>query len=129
MHAPERLWGLRVVSTPEALDAARYTGDVTVLQIAADEVLALDAAHVELDDPYAIIEPESTFVKWTLTYDEFDHHLVRHIEWQLPSARPALAQGLVAGMPVKLWLTDDHVDLIVSNGLVHEAVDRLGVRA
>lgn len=127
MLAPERLWGLRIVSTPSALAGARYTGNVTLFAIAADEVIAIGASHVELDDPHAIIEPESTFVSWTLSYDEYEQQVARHIEWPLPAERPVLAQGLAAGMPVKLWLERDRVQLIVSSGLVHEAIHRLGV--
>ena len=129
MRAPERLWGLRVVSTPDALDHAFYEGDVVVLRIASDEALAIGAVHAELTDPYAIVEPESTFVGWDLTPQEFEHVVARHVEWPLPTERPALAQGLVAGMPLKLWFDHDRVLLISSNGLVHEVIDRLGVPA
>lgn len=127
MRAPERLWGLRIVSTPGALASARFVGTVTVLPIAGDEVFALGASHAELDDPSAIIEAETTFVAWTLTDDEFEQHIAPHVEWELPATRPAFAQGLAAGMPVKFLFERDQVRLIVSNGLVHEAVDRLGV--
>ena len=30
-----------------------------------------------------------------------------HVDWELPSGRPALAQGLVAAVPAKLWLEAD----------------------
>lgn len=129
MHAPERLHGLRVVATPAALDGARIAGDALVLRIAADELIAFGAATIDVDDAYAIIEPETTFQRWRLTQAEFADHVLRHIEWRLPTARPALAQGLVAGVAVKLWLEDDHVLLIASSGLVHEVADRLGVPA
>jgi len=129
VRAPERLWGLRVVSTPDALDHAFYEGDVVVLRIASDEVLAIGAVHAELTDPHAIVEPESTFIGWDLTLQEFEQVVARHVEWPLPTARPALAQGLIAGIPLKLWFEHDRVLLISSNGLVHEVVDRLGVPA
>ena len=44
MHAPERLDGLRVVATPDALDHAWFEGDVIVFRIAHDEVIAFGAA-------------------------------------------------------------------------------------
>jgi hypothetical protein len=129
VHAPERLHGLRVVSTPAALDHARIVGDALVLRIASDELIAFGATSVDVDDPYAIVEHETTFQMWELTPTEFAEHVVRHIEWTLPSTRPALAQGLVAGVALKLWLDHDRVLLIASSGLVHEVADRLGVPA
>jgi hypothetical protein len=129
VRAPERLWALRVVSTPEALDHAHYEGDVIVLRIANDEAIAIGAVHAELTDEHAIVEVESTFVGWDLSLAEFDGIVHRHVEWPLPAERPALAQGLVAGLPLKFWIDHDRVLMISSNGLVHEVVDRLGVPA
>jgi hypothetical protein len=129
VRASEPLDGLRVVSTPAALDAATWTGDVRVLRIAADEVLAIGAVGAIVDDPHAIVELETAFVGWRLTHDEFAAHVARLVEWPLPTARPALGQGLVAGLPLKLWFENDHVLVIASRGLVHEVVDRLGVPA
>ena len=124
MRAPDRLDGLRVVATPEALDHAWFEGDVVVLRIAADEVLAIGAVFAEVPDEHAIVEPETGFVGWGLTAAEFERHVARHVEWTLPTERPALAQGLAAGMPVKLWFDHDRILLVVSRGLAHEAVDR-----
>jgi hypothetical protein len=129
VHAPERLHGLRVVSTPTALDGARITGEALVLRIASDELIAFGASSITVDDPYAIVEAETTFQMWELTPAEFAEHVGRHVEWALPATRPALAQGLVAGVAVKLWLDHDRVLLIASSGLVNEVADRLGVPA
>ncbi len=124
MHAPERLDGLRVVATPAALEHAYYEGDVVVLHIAHDEVFAIGAVAVEIPDEHAIIERETAFVGWGLSYAEFDRLVARHVEWLLPTNRPALAQGLAAGLPVKLWFDHDRVLLIVSSGFAHEVVER-----
>lgn len=129
MHASEPLHGLRVVSTPEALDRAVFTGEPTVLRIAGDEAFVIGADGAVLDDPHAIVEPETAFVGWRLTPAEFAEHVRQHIEWPLPTDRPVLGQGLVAGLPLKLWFTDDEVLMIASRGLVHEVIDRLGVPA
>ena len=129
MLASERLDGLRIVASPAALDTARYTGATYVWRIAIDEVFAVGAVHAEVDDPYAIIERETAFVAWQLSLAEFQHHVARHIEWTLPTERPALAQGLIAALPLKLWLELDHVLVIASSGLAHEVIDRLGVPA
>ena len=136
MRASERLYGLRVVASPEALDHARFAGagvagEVTVLRIAADEVLALGAVSADVADPHAIVELETAFVGWQLTPAEFASNVERHVEWPLPVHRPAFVQGLIAGLPLKLWFDDDHdrVLVIASSGLAHEVVDRLGVPA
>ena len=129
MHAPESLDGLRIVASPAALDTARYTGATYVWRIAHDEVLAVGAVHAEVDDRYAIIERETAFMAWELSLAEFHAHVERHIEWTLPAERPALTQGLVAALPLKLWLEHDRVLVISSRGLAHEVIDRLGVPA
>jgi hypothetical protein len=124
VHAPERLDGLRIVATPEALEHAYYEGDVVVLRIAHDEALVIGAVAAEVPDDHAIVERETAFVGWGLSFVEFDRLIARHIEWQLPGGRPALAQGLAAGLPVKLWFDHDRVLLIVSSGFAHEAATR-----
>ncbi len=124
MHAPERLDGLRIVASPEALEHAYYEGDVVVLRIAQDEVFAIGAVAVEVPDEHAIVERETAFVGWGLSTPEFDRLIARHVEWQLPAHRPSLAQGLAAGLPIKLWLEHDGVLLIVSSGFAHEAAAR-----
>lgn len=133
MHAPdghrigsaERLNGLRVVSTPAALDAARWRPHGIVIRMAADEAFAIGSVDVELADRFAIVEVESAFVGWWLSLDQFAERIEHRLEWVLPTARPALAQGLVAGVPVKLWLEHDRVLVIASSGLAHEVAERL----
>jgi hypothetical protein len=112
--ALEPLAGLRIVANATALDAARWPGDaeVTVLRIAPDEVLAIGADEVDLDDEHAIVEPEPGFSGARL--DSADLQLVlAHVEFQLPVGRPVLVQGKVAGVPVKLLLGEDGGALLV----------------
>jgi hypothetical protein len=102
--ALERLRGVHVVAEAAALDAARWRGNgVTVLRVAPDEAIALGASGVELDDEHAIVEPEVGFAGVWLPLDD----VLAHVEWPLPSERPALAQGSIAGVPAKLWLPAD----------------------
>ena len=106
MRALEPLPGLRVVAAPEALDEARWVpGDVVVVRFAPDDAFAIGARTVEIGDPDAIVEPEPGFVGAWLTADELLHDVAPRIEWSLPAERPALAQGNIAGVPAKLWLT------------------------
>jgi hypothetical protein len=112
--ALEPLAGLRMVADATTLDAARSRGDgeVTVLRIARDEVFAIGADEVDLDDEHAIVEPEPGFSGARL--DSADLQLVlAHVEFQLPVGRPVLVQGKVAGVPVKLLLGEDGRALLV----------------
>lgn len=123
MRAPEPLYGLRVVARPAALDAVAAPAGGLVLRIAPDDAIVTGTASLTIDDPYAIVEPEFTFVHWVLSPAEFDA-ISRHIEWPLPPAGQ-LGQGLIAGVPAKVRRAADHVLLIVSAGLAHELLERL----
>lgn len=136
MPALEPLHGLRVVATPHALDAARWVpADVVVLRFAPDDAFAVGARTVELDDADAIVEPEAGYVGAWFTADALRDEVVARIEWALPPERPALAQGMIAGVPAKLWLTRgydaegtdgaDHALLIAQAAYADELRDRL----
>jgi hypothetical protein len=125
--ALERLDGLRVVADAAALDAARWStrdGDpIQVLRVAPDEAIAIGALEVELADGHAVVVEEHGLVGARCALAELE----RHIDWPLPRARPAFAQGAVAGVPAKLLLLDDDsADLVVAAAYAHELADRLG---
>ena len=130
MPALERLRGLRVVADPAALDAARWTGvDVLALRLAPDDTLAIGATGVELEDDHAIVEDERGYVGAWCGLAE----VARHAEWSLPTVRPALAQGAIAGVPAKVWLPGgeggdgaDRVFLVVTNAASATLAERLG---
>jgi hypothetical protein len=118
----ERVRGLRVVADRSAVDDARWTGDaVTVLRFAPDEAFAIGATAVAIDDPDAIVEDEAGFVAGAVDLDVVS----AHIEWALPSERPALAQGSIAGVPAKLWLTDEGATLVVQAAYAADLLARL----
>ena len=138
MRALEPLPGLRAVATPEALDGARWHGtadsagdpNIVVLRFASDDAFAIGAQTAQVDDPHAIVEPEAGYVGAWLTSVEIAHVVVPRIEWPLPADRPALAQGSVAGVPAKLWLTSDadgadRCLLIVQAAYAHDLEARL----
>ena len=113
MPVLERLRGLRVVAEPAALDAARWHGDdVTVLRFAPDDAFGLGAVSVDLDDELAIVEAEVGFVGVWLPVEAVEPHL----EWPLPTERPVLAQGAIAGVPAKVWLPGDRDALLMTAG-------------
>ena len=129
MPALEPLVGLRVVADPAALDRARWDvpGDAirppVVLRFAPDEAFAIGAGGVTLDDPDAIVEDERGYVGAWCAFDA----IRAKTEWAPPVARPALAQGSVAGVPAKVWLPDDG-DVLVVVTAAHAAglAERLG---
>jgi hypothetical protein len=119
--APETLHGTRIVASAEALDgldAASFPTSVTVLRLAPDDVLVIGAETISVSGEHAIVAPESGFVGNWLSADDLAH-VARHIDWPLPVRRPALAQGFIAGVPAKLYVTSaatgDHVALLLTN--------------
>lgn len=122
MLALERLRGIRVVADAAAVEGARWTGaDVTVLRFAPDEAFAIGAIGVDIDDAGAIVEDEAGFVAGAISLEA----VVPHIEWSLPTERPALAQGSIAGVPAKLWLTADGATILVQAAYAADLQDRL----
>ncbi|MEK6192032.1 MAG: hypothetical protein AABM41_06875 [Chloroflexota bacterium] len=125
MRAPESLLALRVVASPPALDGLAWPDAVTALRLAPDDLLVIGKAMVALGDEPAIIESDVGYAGWWLTPGEFAHTVLPHVDWPLPAARPALAQGLVAGVPAKIWLTDDQALLLCAAAYAHELAERL----
>jgi len=123
--ALEVLQGVRVVAAPEALDAARWGDQTVVLRFAADDAFAIGATDTDLADEHAIIVGETAFVGAWLTDDELDAWVIPHIEWPLPDYRPDLAQGFVAGVPAKLWLTEGRTLLLCPAAYANELSERL----
>jgi len=129
----EPIQGVRVVATPAALDTATWDPeDVTLVwRLAPDEAFgwrhgdAVDAVRV--DDPDAIIESEHGFSGAYLMPDDLAE-LRRHAEFAWPERRPALVQGKIAGVPVKVWLADvaNGDCLLVATAYADELADRLG---
>lgn len=99
-----------------------------VLRIAPDEALVLHVTPSDVvlpDDPHAIVEAEHGFSMIAVSWAEFDRHVRPLIEWEVPTARPTLAQGLVAFIPAKLWLGDDGVRILVATPFSQTLVERM----
>jgi hypothetical protein len=130
---------LRVVADPAAIDAARWSGEldhlgrptapVTVLRVAPDEAFAIGARHVELHDGSAIIEDERGFVGLHAPLRAVGGAIAPHLEWPWPEPG-AVAQGKVAGVPVKLLAdsNDDTVWVVTHASYADELEERLGWR-
>jgi hypothetical protein len=124
--------GTRIVASPAALDEltvpadGNLPGGVTLVRIAEDELLIVHRGSymaIWRDEP-SIQEPETGFLGWWLTDAELAA-VAHHADWPLSEQRPAVAQGLIAGVPARLWLTEDRTLLLVQAAYAHELVERL----
>lgn len=124
MPALERLRGVRVVAEPASLDRADWhDDDVTVLRFGPDDAFGLGAHTVDTDDEHAIVEGEAGFVGAWLDPAEIEPHT----EWPMPSERPALAQGSIAGVPARLWIpAAGNALVITAAAYARELEERLG---
>jgi len=133
--ALERLTGIRLVADPSAIDGAVWQAESPriVLRLAPDEAYFVSATEVTIQDDHAITAREDGFVGCSMSLAVFEADVLPHLEWPLPSERPALAQGAVAGVPAKLWFPDptdasedDDVILVTWATYAHDLADRLG---
>ena len=116
----------RIVSTPEALDAAQWPGDVLVFRTAPDELFVVPAQDdINVADPYAIVIQDGGQAGIWLPAESALSVLERQCEWELPSERPAFAQGAVAGIPAKLYFEEERVLFIVAAPYAQEFEQRL----
>ena len=123
----EPLPGIRVVADPVAIDAlvAALPAERAHLRLAPDDVLVIGAAEVAVDDPDAIVEPETGFVA-----ADVDLAVVaRHTEWPIPLERPSFAKGAIAGVPARLSLIrdDGRATLVTAAAYTEELAERLGL--
>ena len=126
MPVLDRWNGTRIVALPRALDAADWPQGALALRLAADEVLvtaAVDAAVV--DDPHAIVERETGFSFLWLEHAAAIDFLERECDWELPDGRPAFAEGLVAGLPLKIWFERNRVLFVVASPFAADLTERL----
>jgi glycine cleavage system aminomethyltransferase T len=116
----------RIIATPRALDRAAWPADSLALRLAEDELLVTgDVTTTVLEDPHAILEPETGFSSAWIASDEALATLAATCAWELPSERPAFAQGSVADIPVKLWIEADRVLFLVATPYAAELEERL----
>ena len=136
MPALERFVGTRIVALPVAIDAAVWPEGALVFRLAPDEVLVTAIVNATaIGDPHAIVEPETGFSSVSLDHVVAIDLLERECDWELPRMgqwgngspedRPAFAQGLVAGLPVKVWFERDRVLFIVASPFAADLMERL----
>ncbi len=114
---------------PEAIDAMRVPSNSLVLRFARDEALVVgtsEPADIAIEDRYAVVVTDGGWSGSWLDFDRFEEHVAVHVEWRLPTARPALAQGLVAAVPAKLWFDADRVLVLTPSAYLAELAARIG---
>lgn len=114
---------VRVAATPAALDTAVWPPDATALRLAADEVLLVDVLDVAAPEPHAIVFPDTSWVRFSFAPADGAELIARAATWPPPEA--GLAQGAVAGVPVKLVVRPDGWWLIVHGVLADEFEERM----
>ena len=124
MPALEPVEAWRVVAAPGAIDDAHWEGDdVDVVRIAPDEALVLGATGGHVDDPDAILEPDAGYSVALLDRDLAG--IAAHTDWAIPGDAGTVAQGKVAGVPVKLLIGHPTL-LVVQTAYADELRSRLG---
>lgn len=129
MLALERLNATRIAATTAALDAARWPDAAIVLRTAPDEIIVVGDATVvstvSVNDPHAIIEPETGLVGVWRSRRDSDRDLDRHCAWDWRRHEGRLAQGAVAGLPLTIWLGAERVLWIVPEAFAPDLEARL----
>ena len=128
MPALEPIVGVRVVAMPDAIDAATWTPTTgtRILRTAPDEAFVWHPQAIvvaTLDDPDAIVEPESGFVAATLSAADVDD-IRRHVDVPLPPNVPALVQGKIAGVPASLGLAAGGEAILVTQAAYADELAR-----
>jgi len=81
---------------------------------APDPEIASRVARGVLDlDRHAVAERDDSFSQVVLTPGEAEEFLARGCEWEPPAARPAEAQGTVAGIPAKVSFEAAHTRILL----------------
>jgi hypothetical protein len=122
---PEVLKGRRVVAAPAALDAAQWPPAWMVLRFAPDEALVVGDGDLVVEDRHALVEDDASLAAIELSLSTAGELIARFGDWEWPIAGESLSQGLVAGVPVKVWTGSDRVLLIVPSSYLHEVEERL----
>ncbi len=108
MPAPElhfeTLHGTRIVASPTTLDAVTWPTGTTALRFAPDDVFVLTTENIGVSGEHVIVAAEAGFSGAWMSAEQLAH-VAEHIDWPLPVDRPALAQGFIAAVPAKLFLT------------------------
>ena len=121
----KRLTMTRIVGTAVSLDALTLPDDVIFLRLAPDEAYIYPPTKVELSDEWAIVKQDSGMAGAWMPAEMMTDLLERLCEWEVPTVRPVLCQGMVAGLPAKLWVEKERALLLVPGSLLAEMEARI----
>jgi hypothetical protein len=121
---PEILTGTRIVADPAALDSAVLPAGTHPVRIAPDDLFVVGPGDVLVDDPHAIVEPETMFSGIWLDLDDVSHWVTHNADWHLPDG-DGLSQGMVAALPVKILADGRRALVIVPVSFAHELAERM----
>lgn len=118
MHAPNiyftRLVCTRIATTADAADKLKAPAGKLMLRTALDELIILPPApNVTVADEHAIIIEDQSYASAWLPMAFALEWLSRNCAWELPTQRPAYAQGMVADIATKLYFEADQVLMVV----------------
>jgi len=125
--ALERLHAIRIAATPASLDAMTPPRKALVLRTATDEALLIGSAPiapVTVDDEHAIIFDDTSWFGMWVDLQTAMRFLKRACEFDLPTERPALVQGMIAHLAIKLWLENDRVLFVVPSAVAEDFKER-----
>lgn len=105
MRAPEPVEAFRIVATPAVLDSVAWPEGTTAARVAPDEVLLLDGPPPEIPDVHALIAEDRGFSAVYLSSDDLDE-VANRCAWAF-AKRPAVAQGAVLGIPIRIVFPPD----------------------
>jgi hypothetical protein len=123
VFAPEPVVATRIAAVPEALDALALEAGIVALRLAPDDLLVLADISPAVADPDAVVAPDPGWAGVWLEAGAARELLARHADWPLPA--DGLAQGAVAGVPVKVVVAGDRTLLLVPSAYTAELVERL----
>ncbi len=120
----KRIPMIRIVALPSALDEADFA-DALSFRVAPDEVYVQTGVMPSLKDEHAIITKEASLAGVWLSSQDAHHFLEHECVWELPSERPAFAQGAVAHLPVKLYFEEGRVLIMTAAPYAYDLSERL----
>ena len=123
MFAPEPLAATRIAARPAALDALELPAGTIALRLAADDLLVLAEVAPAVDDPDAIVAADDGWAGAWLDGAAAAELLMHHAEWRPPAA--GLAQGALAGVPVKVLVEPARTLVLVPRPFAVELVERV----
>ena len=123
MFAPEPVTATRIAASPAALDALVLAAGTVALRLAPDDLLVLAEVGPAVADPDAIVVPDAGWAGTWLDPGTAAALVARHADWPLPAA--GLAQGALAGVPVKVLAAGDRTLLLVPAAFRAELVERV----